>query len=154
RTNLKTCNQLLTLAPTLEARDLLMRGMEAGLRGDSVEIDPSPLQQTVSRLALAQPTSAARICLALRLKVHDATPVALRMLGDASLLEPDRKLLAAALAELRVSAAVPVFLDLLEKEPKESLRAEVLGGLQRFTNPEIATRIITAYAGLPRHLQL
>jgi hypothetical protein len=82
------------LAPTVEARDLLMRGMEAGLRGDSVEIDPSPLQQTVSRLALAQPTNATRISLALRLKVHDATPMALQMLGDASLLELDRKLLA------------------------------------------------------------
>jgi mono/diheme cytochrome c family protein len=55
---------------------------------------------------------------------------------------------------LRVSAAVPVFLDLLEREPKEGIRAEVLGSLQRFTNPEIATRILVAYAGLPRHLQL
>jgi mono/diheme cytochrome c family protein len=119
-----------------------------------VEIDPSPVQPKISELALAQPTNAARISLALRLKIHDATPVALRMLGDTALLEADRKLLATALAELRVSAAVPVFLDLLEKEPKESLRAEVLGGLQRFTNPEIGTRIIAAYAGLPRHLQL
>jgi len=154
RTRLNTCNQLLSLAPTVEARDLLMQGMEVGLRGDSVEIDPSPLQQTISRLALAQPTNAARIGLALRLKVQEATPVALRMLGNTTLLEADRKLLATALAELRVRAAVPVFLDVLEKEPKESLRADMLGGLQRFTNAEIATRIIGAYAGLPRHLQL
>ena len=105
-------------------------------------------------MALAQPTNAARISLALRLKIHDATPLALGMLRDTALLEPDRKLLVTALAELRVSAAVPVFLDLLEKEPKEGIRAEVLGSLQRFTNPEIATRILAAYASLPRHLQL
>lgn len=154
RTNLKTCSQLLDLAPTVESRDLLMRGMEAGLRGDSVEIDPSPLQQAVSRLALAQPTNAARISLALRLKISGATPVALRMLGDTALLEPDRLMLATALAELRIGTAVPVFLTMLEKEPKESLRAEVLGGLQRFSNPEIAPGILAAYGGLPRHLQL
>jgi mono/diheme cytochrome c family protein len=154
RTNLKTCSQLLDLAPTMEARDLLIRGMEAGLHGDSVEIDPAPLQQKLSKLALAQPTNAARISLALRLKIDEATPVALRMLGDTTLLEPDRKMLATALAEMRISAAVPVFLDLLEKEPKESVRADVLGGLQRFNNPEIATRILAVYAGLPRHLQV
>jgi putative membrane-bound dehydrogenase-like protein len=154
RTSLDTCNRLLDLAPSMEARDLLMRGMEAGLRGDSVELDPTPLQQKISQLALAQPTNAARISLAVRLKIHDATPLALGMLRDTALLEPDRKLLVTALAELRVSAAVPVFLDLLEKEPKEGIRAEVLGSLQRFTNPEIATRILAAYASLPRHLQL
>jgi mono/diheme cytochrome c family protein len=154
RTSLKTCNQLLSLAPTDETRDLLMAGMEAGLHGDSVEIDPSPLRQTLSRLALARPTNATRVSLALRLKVHDAIPMALRMLGDTALLEPDRKLLATALAELRVGVAVPAFLDLLEKDPKESLRAEALEDLQRFSNPEIATRIVAAYVGMPRHLQL
>jgi hypothetical protein len=41
RTNLKTCSQLLDLAPTMVARDLLMRGMEEGLRGDSVQLDPA-----------------------------------------------------------------------------------------------------------------
>ena len=97
-----------------------------------MEIDPSPLQQTVSRLALAQPTNAARISLAVRLKIDDATPIALRMLGDTALLEPERKLLATALAELRVSAAVPVFLDLLGKEPKRAFArrcSEACGGL-------------------------
>ena len=118
RTSLKISTQLLSLAPTMEARDLLMRGMEAGLRGDSVELDPTPLQQKISQLALAQPTNAARISLALRLKVHDATPLALGMLGDTALLEPDRKLLVTALAELRVSAAVPVFLDFWRRNPK------------------------------------
>jgi mono/diheme cytochrome c family protein len=154
RTSLKICSQLLDLAPTMETRDLVMRGMEEGLRGDSVELDPSPLQKMISQLALAQPTNAARLSLALRLKISGATPMALHRLGDAASLEPDRKLLAAALADLQVNAAVPVFLDLLEKDPSESLRAEVLGSLQRFSNPAIATRIIASYAGLPRHLQL
>ena len=153
RKGLKICSQLLDLAPTVEARDQLMRGMEAGLRGDSVEIDPSPVQQKISQLTLTQPTNAAHVSLALRLKIHDATPVALRMVADPALAEADRKMLAAALAELQVSTAVPVFLDLLDKEPKESLRADVLGGLQRFSNPEIATRIVAAYPGLPRRLQ-
>ena len=154
RASLKVCSQLIDLAPSIEGKDQLMRGMEEGLRGDSVELDPSPLQKKISQLAFIQPTNASRMSLALRLKISEAAPVALRMVSDTTLLEPDRKMLVAALADLQVNTAVPVFLDLLDKDPSESLRAEVLGRLRRFSNPEIATRIVASYAGLPRHLQL
>ena len=154
RSSLKICGQLLDLAPTMEARDQLMRGMEEGLRGDSVELDPSPLQKKISHLAFTQPTNASRMSLALRLKISEATPVVLRMVSDTTLLEPERKMLAAALADLHVNSAVPVFLNLLQKDPSESLRSQALGSLQRFSKPEIPTQIIASYAGLPRHLQL
>ncbi len=154
RASLNVCDQLLNLAPTMEARDQLMRGMEEGLRGNSVDLDPGPLQKRISQLAFDQPTNAARMSLALRLKIGSATPAALRMLGDAALPVADRTTLAAALADLQVNAAVPVFLDLLEKDPSEGLRAELLGGLRHFSNPEIATRIISSFARMPRHLQL
>jgi mono/diheme cytochrome c family protein/predicted small integral membrane protein len=153
RTSLKISSQLLDLAPTMEARDLLMRGMEVGLRGDSVELDPSPLQQKISQLALAQPTNAVRMSLALRLKINNAAPTALRMLGDATLPVADRTTLAAALADLKVKAAVPVFLDLLDKDSPEVLRAEVLRGLQHSSAPEIATRIIASLKSMPRQSQ-
>ena len=131
-----------------------MRGMEEGLRGDSVQLDPGPLQRKIAQLAFAQPTNAGRMSLALRLKINEATPVALRMVSDTTLLEPDRKMLVAALADLHVNSAVPVFLDLLQKDPSESLRSQVLGSLPRFSRPEIPTQIMASYAGLPHHLQL
>jgi len=154
RTNMKICSQLLDLAPSTKAKDQLMRGMEAGLRGDAVELDPGPLQEKIKRLAFAQPTNAAGLSLALRLKISEAAPLALRLLSDAARPEPDRKMVAAALADLRVDAAVPVFLELLGNDSSDSLRAEILGSLQRFANPEIAPRIIATYEALPRHLQL
>jgi glucose/arabinose dehydrogenase/mono/diheme cytochrome c family protein len=154
RASLKVCSQLLDLAPSMEAKDQLIRGMEEGLRGDSVQLDPSPLQKKISQMAFTQPANAARVSLALRLKSSEVIPAALRMVGDAGLPEPERKMLVAALADLRVNSAVPVFLNLLEKEPTESLRADLLESLQRFGNPEIAPKLIELYAGLPRHLQL
>jgi mono/diheme cytochrome c family protein len=153
RASFNVCNQLLNLAPTMEARDELMRGMEEGLRGDSVELEPGPLQQRIAQLAFSEPTNAVRMSLALRLKIDDAAPTALHMLGDATLPVADRTTLVAALADLKVNAAVPVFLDLLDKDSPEVLRAEVLRGLQYFSAPEIATRIIASLKGMPRHSQ-
>ena len=91
--------------------------------------------------------------LALRLKINDSAPAALRMLSDATLPVADRTTLAAALADLKVNAAIPVFLDLLDKDSSDGLRAEVLRGLQHFSAPEIATRIIASLTGMPRYLQ-
>jgi len=154
RASLSVCEKLLNLAPTMEARDQLMRGMEEGLRGNSEDLDPGPLQMRISQLAFTEPTNASRMSLALRLKISGATVAALRMLGDATLPVADRTTLAAALADLQVNAAVPVFLDLLDKDSSEGLRAELLGGLGHYNNPEIAARIISSFARMPRHLQL
>ena len=60
------------------------------------------------------------------------------LLRDTALLEPTENARGGA-RRIAGQRAVPVFLDLLEKEPREGLRAEVLGSLQRFSNPEIAT---------------
>jgi mono/diheme cytochrome c family protein len=142
------------MAANLEAKDQLIRGMEQGLRGDSVQLDPGPLQKKISQMAFTQTANAAIVSLALRLKSNEVIPTALRMVGDAGLPESERKMLVAALADLRINSAVPIFLDLLQKESSESLRADLLASLQRFGSPEIAPKLIELYAGLSRHLQL
>jgi len=135
-------------------KDQLVMGMEEGLRGEEVELDPSPLQKKISQMVLAGSSNPARVSLALRLKIDEATPIALRMVSDARFPEPERKMLAGALADLRIDAAVPVFLELLQREPSDVLKAELLGSLQRFSNPEIAAKLIEGYGNLPRHLQI
>jgi glucose/arabinose dehydrogenase/mono/diheme cytochrome c family protein len=154
RANLNVCVQLLDIASSSQGREQLIRGMEEGLRGDSVELDPAPLQKKISRIWASPPASAARVSLALRLRIAPATTAALRMVSDHSLSEPDRKVLIAALTDLRVSSAVPVFLNLFQKESSDRLRGEFLESLQRFGNPEIAKTLIESYALLPPHLQL
>jgi glucose/arabinose dehydrogenase/mono/diheme cytochrome c family protein len=154
RANLNVCVQLLDVASNSQGKEELIRGMEEGLHGDLVEFDPAPLQKRISQIWADLPANAARVSLALRLKITQATAAALRMVGDESLPDADRKILIAALADLRVSAAVPVFLNLLPKTASESLRTELLGSLQRFSNPEIAQTLLESYPRLPRHLQL
>jgi glucose/arabinose dehydrogenase/cytochrome c553 len=154
RANLNVCVQLLDMTSSSQGKGQLIRGMEEGLRGDSVEFDPDPLQKKISQIWADPPANAARVSLALRLKVTQATPAALRMVSDQSLPESERKILMAALADLRVNSAVPVFLSLFQKESSESLRTELLGSLQRFSNPEIAQSLLESYSQLPPHLQL
>jgi glucose/arabinose dehydrogenase len=154
RANLNIGAQLLDMASSSQGKDELIRGMEQGLRGDPVEFDPAPLQKKISQMWADHTDNAAWVSLALRLKVTPATATALRMVGDGSLPEPDRKMLMAALADLRVGSAVPVFLTLLQTEASESLRAELLESVQRFPNPEIARTLLEAYPQWPRHLQL
>src|SRR5262249_35813450 len=125
-----------------------------GLWGQDVELDPTPLQKKVSQMVLAGPSNAARVSLALRLKIGEATPAALRIVSDSHRPVPERTMLARALADLRIDAAVPVFLELLKREPSDVLKAELLGSLQRFDNPEIAAKLIDGYGSLPRHLQV
>src|SRR5262249_51257320 len=50
RASLKVCSRLLDLAPTSEMKDQLVLGMEEGLRGQAVELDPSPLQEKISQM--------------------------------------------------------------------------------------------------------
>lgn len=154
RANLKVCSQLLELASRPQGREQLIRGMEQGLRGDLIEFDPSPLRDKISQLFADHLTDATLVSLALRLKIDQATSVALRMAGDERLPEPDRKILIGALADLRVSASVPVFLNGVQKEGANTLRGEFLGSLRRFSNPEIPKTLLESYAQLPRHLQL
>jgi mono/diheme cytochrome c family protein len=154
RANLNVCVQLLNIASSVPGKEQLIRGMEEGLRGEPVEFDPNPLQQKISEIWSDPSANAAQVSLALRLKVTEVTPAALRRVNDTMLPESDRKMLIAALADTRVSSAVPAFLNLFQKESSESLRSQLLASLQHFSNPEIAQVLIESYPRLPPHLQL
>ncbi len=154
RANLNVCVQLLDIASSSPGQEQLIRGMEQGLHGDLLEFDPTPLQKKISQIWADRPLNAARVGLALRLKIQAATPSALRLVSDQSVPESDRSILIAALSDRRVSDAVPVFLSLLQTESSESLRFELLGSLQRFSNPEIAPRLLELFPQLTPPLQL
>lgn len=154
RSNLEVCSELLDLASSAQGKTQLIRGMEQGLRGDLIEVDPSPLQKKISQILPDHPADAALVSLALRLKIEQATAAAIRMTGDDSLLEADRKILIGALADLHVDAAVPVFLKGVESETSDSLKREFLENLRRFSDAAIPRSLLKSYPSLPRHLQL
>jgi putative membrane-bound dehydrogenase-like protein len=154
RANLGVCVQLLDIASNARGREQLIRGMEEGLRGDSLEFDPDPLRKKISQIWADSPASAAQVSLALRLKLTQATPTALRMVSDTTLPESDRKVLIGALTDLHIDSAVPVFLGLLQQESSDNLRGELLADLQRFNDPKIAKVVIESYPRLSPQLQL
>jgi len=154
RKNLGVCVQLLDIASNPQGQEQLIRGMEEGLHGDSLEFDPDPLRKKISQLWAEPPNDAVRVSLALRLKVASATLAALRLVQNTTLAESDRQILIAALADVRVSSAVPVFLKLLQKESSDPIRTQLLASLQYFNNAEIPDVLIDSYPTWPPHLQV
>jgi len=154
RANMNACVWLLDMASSAQGKEQLIKGMEEGLHGESAEFDAGPLKKKISQIWANPPANAPGVSLAVRLGVTQATPVALRMIGDTSLPEPDREILIEALADSHVSSGVPIFLSLLQKESSENLRGQILASLEHFSNPEIGKALIESYPQLPPHLQL
>ncbi len=140
--NLETAAQLLALAPSPQATDLLIKGMELGLQGDRVTSVPAALQKQVAAIWEARPHTPALIGVALRLNHAAATPDALKLLEAKSTSAADRKSLLQLLSERGIDAAVPVILTLLKAETKDSARIDLLTALSRFNTPEIADSML------------
>jgi len=140
--NLSTAAQLLALAPTLEAQDELIKGMEAGLQGDRVTSVPEALQKQVASVWGARPHTAALVSFALRLNYADAGPAAVEILAQPKISAAERRSLLELLAERRVEAAVPVITQLLKAEKSDNAKLDLLNALARFNAPEVGQTII------------
>jgi len=146
--NLDTSAELLGMAPGPNEVDELVRGMEAGLQGDAVKSIPVSMQKRVDELWTKRPKTPILISFAARLGHPEAERAVLDMLADAKATEAARKKMVALVAELHVTAAVPVLLDVLTKEKAESLRLEVLNSLQRFPDERIAQTVLDLYSDM------
>ncbi|MCI0423223.1 MAG: c-type cytochrome, partial [Acidobacteria bacterium] len=151
--NLKSCAQLLNLAPNPQGVNQVIQGMEEGLRGQILKSVPDALQKKVSNILAAQPGSPALISLALRLGTGQMTDTALRMVADGTTSEPDRKKLIGSLVDRKEKSAVPVLLSMLRKEKSGDLRTELLRALQHFSDLEIAQTLIELYPRMEAHIR-
>ncbi|MGI8784151.1 MAG: PVC-type heme-binding CxxCH protein [Acidobacteriota bacterium] len=143
--NLETCARLLELALADADAEILAKGMDDGLQGETLKTVPTALEKQISRL-LAQPVGSAVLSLALRTGNRTVAEAAVQQLSDESVAEGDRKRLMAALADCQIPSAVPAFLDVLAKTSSQSLKVRVLEALRQFEDPEIAKRIVELYA--------
>jgi putative heme-binding domain-containing protein len=146
--NLNTAAQLLAMAPTPEDVDKLVKGMEQGLQGDTVKSVPAALSKQVAEVWKTRPASGSLISFATRLGYEQAANAALEKVADAKTPAKDRRQYLELLAERRVSAAVPVFLNLLRTEKTESFRLDLLNALQRFGEADIARTMLELYPSL------
>jgi putative heme-binding domain-containing protein len=151
--NLDTAAQLLTMAPTEQDLDELVRGMEEGLQGDAVKSVPPAMQERVAEIWRSRPKTPTLISFAVRLKDPDAEKAALAMLTDSSIPEGRRKSMMDLLTERNVAAAVPALLAMLKSDKNEMLRLDALNGLQRFQDDQIARTVLALYPGMTSRLR-
>ena len=146
--NLAICARLLRLAPTPEAADRLIEGMEEGLRGRVLSSVPDELQQEISELLVDKPMSPVLNSLALRTGNRAKLPTALEMLADSSTSDSEKRSLIGAMADLRAPEAVATFLTLLRQDQSNLVKTELLAALQLYEDPKIAAGIVSSYQGL------
>lgn len=151
--NLAICAQLLRLAPTPDAVERLIAGMEEGLRGRVLSSVPDELQQEISRLLADKPMSPILNSLALRTGNKDKLGTALGMLAEAATSESQKRSLIGVLADLKAPEAVPTFLALLRQKQSNLVKTEVLAALRHYEDPKIAAAIVESYQGLSRQLR-
>jgi mono/diheme cytochrome c family protein/glucose/arabinose dehydrogenase len=143
--NLETSARLLELASSDEESEILVRGMDDGLQGDTVKTVPMELERQITRLLARRPSSPALLSFALRTGNSKVADAAVEKLSDESVAEEDRKRLMAALADSRINSAVPALLDVLAKTSSQSLKVRDLEALRQFEDPRIANRIVELF---------
>ncbi len=143
--NLTACADLLGYAPTPEDVDVLLRGMDEGLRGNAVSNVPDALKKRLAKLWETRPHDSTMLRVALRLGHAPATDTAIASVADTTVPEAERRQLVSVLAEQSVAAAVPVLLTRLAAEKSEPFRMDVLNALQRFKDDAIATTLLAEW---------
>jgi putative heme-binding domain-containing protein len=145
--NLKTAAQLLALAPTPQAQDALIEGMERGLAGERLVDVPEELQKQVAAIWAGRPHTATLIGFAVRLNHAAATTEAVKLLSDHTTPEAERKQLLELLASRTEPSVVPVATDLLRAEKKESARIDLVNALAHYNDPEIGGTFLHLFPG-------
>ena len=140
--NLETAAQLLAMAPSPEATDELVKGMEAGLQGDRVANVPAALRRQAADVWTKRPHTPVLVSFALRLDHEAAAGAAVQALADPKTTAAERKSLLELLSERRIEAAVPIITALLKKEKSDPARIDLINALSRFSAPGIGQTIL------------
>ncbi len=128
--NFRLCARLLAVAPRIEDKRELLRGMASGLAGDTVAAIPAELESAIAPMWAAGPPDMDLLAVAVRLGSRGAVPLALERLADDAAAEADRAALLRLLAERRDARVVAPALDLMRRSPVAALRREALAAVQ------------------------
>lgn len=140
--NLKLCARLLAVAPRLEEKRELLRGMATGLAGDTVDSIPPELEAAFGPLWAAGPPDAGLILVAARLGSREAATLAVGALTRADTTEADRITLLRLLAERRDPRAREPALALLRDASTPALRQEALAAVQAFGTDDVGQAVL------------
>lgn len=143
--NLAAAAQFFQLAPSQEASQLLITGLQEGLRGSSQRLAemPSALQQALQQYQ--QDIGRSNIALGLRQGDQEATDKVLSLIADPTAEKARRLEYIALLGEVDHPEAVPVLLEALGQSRSTAVRRMILHALVRYSDPKIGQRVAQLY---------
>ena len=148
--NLQAAATLMALAPGAAELDLLITGMEEGLRGDTVRAVPDSLLAAARKAWQSRPRTPTLTSFATRLGLPEALQSALDKVTDAKTSANDRRELIRLLSERREARAVPLFLAQFRTEKTDAQRNDLFTALQRFDGEEIGRVLLKEYPAMPQ----
>ncbi len=149
RDNLLACAKVLALAPGAKQANRLLGGLEKGFAGRSSGEIPDELRQAVVK-AWSSVAGTSSVTLGLRIGHAPALEKALALIANEKAPVPLRLECIRILGEIDQPRSVPVLLKALRESRSAAVRQEVLGALQRYGEPRIATAVLDLYpAKLP-----
>jgi len=151
--DLTAAARLLSQAPDSDGRELVLRGINLGLRGRT--LTPAPRDLSVAFRTLSdEAQSPAVLEFGLRIGEGEAQKQALLLLGSANLTANERTHLIAVLGDTSLEVAAPHLLALLKsREAPEPVRLAALAALGRSDDSQISDAILNCYAELPEKLK-
>ncbi|GIW81802.1 MAG: L-sorbosone dehydrogenase [Gemmatales bacterium] len=142
RKDLKTCAELLNLAPTREHASLLMNGFETAFKGRSLAELPDELIKAIAT------TGAVSLVLQLRRGDAEAIQKALALIADDKADIQKRFDYIQVFGEINQPACVPILLDIVVKSRDDRLRMAALSSLQPYPDAMIGKRVVEIYGQL------
>ena len=141
------CARLLVSAPSADVRRPLLTALDQAMRGREASSVAPELARLLVELANHDIADVTLIRLAARLESPVALERARAIARGVREREPDRVAMFDLLGEIRDSASVPLFLDLVTpgESSSNAVRTAAFGMLGRFDDQAIATALLAAY---------
>ena len=142
---LTACAALLRKAPAAEQQRILLEGMEKELAGRAVTEAPEELKNILAEIWNRGEPSPTLIRLAARIGFGPARERALQLATSAATPAGDRAQFIELVGLLQGSTSVPALLEMIESEKDGALQSAALKVLERFSEDQIATRLLQYY---------
>ncbi len=141
------CARLLAAAPSRDAVDALIAGMEKGLEGRRLATVPMALQPAVRDLQLPSETNPSRLRFAVRVGSDEALTRAIALVVDRQVPVANRVALIEVLGQAGDPRSVDPLLRSLDKSEPSEIQLAALAALTRYGEARIAEQVL---AKLPR----
>jgi putative heme-binding domain-containing protein len=148
-----SCCQLLSLAPDSKTRDRLLAAVDARLAGTRLDAPPQELTRLVGKILGSERVDPAVIRLALRLRLPEALPQALALVGDRAASAGDRVGLIETIGATSHPECVDRLLGCFSGDEPPAVQAAALSALQAYDDPKIAEQLVGQYARLTPELK-